>query len=122
MSHRLSHQGHSFTTTSSSPDFLFLLRDKPEKPEPVFYCNSEARYFNLVLETTAKNTLSTTLQLTLYNGSCILAFNLACPVFSPDTRIISPCFPTRSISDMYPGGVYVDSENLSTLEERKDTD
>lgn len=56
---------------------------------------------------------------TLYSGSCILALSFACPVFNPDTKIISPCFPTRSISDMYPGGVYVDSENLSTLERKR---
>lgn len=58
-------------------------------------------------------------KLTLYNDSCILAFNLACPVLSPDTKILSPCLPTRSISDMYAGGVYVDSENLRTLKGQK---
>lgn len=42
---------------------------------------------------------------TVYRGSWILAFSFAWPVLIPDTRMISPCFPTLSISEMYTGGV-----------------
>lgn len=40
------------------------------------------------------------------------------PVFIPDTRMVSPCLAACSISEMYEGGMYVDSKKVRILEKK----
>lgn len=42
---------------------------------------------------------------TLYTASWMRALSLELPVFSPDTRTVSPCLAAFSISEMYEGGM-----------------
>ena len=42
---------------------------------------------------------------TLYTVSWMRALSLELPVFSPDTRMVSPCLAAFSISEMYEGGM-----------------
>ena len=42
---------------------------------------------------------------TLYTASWMRALSLELPVFSPDTRMVSPCLAAFSISEMYEGGM-----------------
>jgi hypothetical protein len=46
------------------------------------------------------------------------ALSLELPVFIPDTRMVSPCLAACSISEMYEGGMYVDSKKVRILEKK----
>lgn len=96
---------------------MSLIKNRTQKTKAVYDYEDKTKYFNFTLIKKEKQEFYAE-ERTLYKGSCSWAFNLACPVLSPDAKIISPCFPTRSISEMYAGGVYVDSENFNTLKQR----